>query len=260
MDKRWPWMVGTLVLGAAALLWSMWPDPPESEEELARFEPVVRERSELLHPTRPSAPPVPGQDRPSPAPEPVSPEGLAEIRGNAYTQAVAEGNDRPGEAAFRTMIDAFMVHNQAFAEARAREEGLTVAEVHELTYFGFKVLETQRWPNVEELVEHELSADTRTQAESLMNESNAEFKSEMRELVDKGASEEERWALIEDTQARYLSQYYELTGMNEAMVDELLAGDPSRIFAPADTPPPPLEEIEPAPPPPPVEPRPEARG
>jgi hypothetical protein len=252
--SRWPWMAGTLALVAAGLVWSMWPDPPA--QPMAQAQPPAREQSELLHPVRPSTPPVPGRDRPASAPSPGAPEGLDKIKDQAYAKAIEDGVADPGEVAFREMIEAFMVYNQAFAEAQAREEGITVAEVHELTYFGFKVLETQRWGDVAELVEHPITDEVKAQAEQLMHESNADFKGELRQLVDDGASEEERWALIGDTQARYMSKYFEITGMNEGLVDELLAGDPSRSFAPADTPPPPLEEIEPAPPPPPVEPRP----
>ncbi|NVB39663.1 hypothetical protein G6O69_17605 [Pseudenhygromyxa sp. WMMC2535] len=254
MQKRWPWMAATLVLVAGGFVWSMWPDHSKGEDEAqVRAEPRAREA--LLNPDRPSTPPPPDM-KPATVVEPSAPQDIGRIKDEAYAKALEEGAERPGEVAFRATIDAFMAYNAAFAEAQARQEGVTVAEVHELTYFGFKVLETQRWPEVEELVEAPLSAEQRENAEALMHDTNKEFKDEIRRLVDEGASEEERWALIEDVQDRYMGQYYEITGMDADKLDELLAGDPSRRFAPADTPPPAPEDIEPAPAPPPVEPRP----
>lgn len=251
--RSWIYFAVVLGLGAAALAWSLWPEPAQPERAAAR------PRAEPPGPRRPTSPPVPGVDKPAPVAEPEVPEHLASLRAEAYARAVEAGEQRPGEVAFRAMIDAFMQYNGAFAEQQAAAEGLTVAEVHELTYFGFMVLETQRWPEIEDLTESPLSSGQREQAEQLMHSTNVEFKDEMRRLVDEGAGDEERFALIADTRERYLSQYYELTGMNPDLLDELLAGDPGKPYAPADTPPPPLEEIEPAPAPPPVEPRPETR-
>lgn len=247
-------MAGTLAVVAGALVWSMWPDAPAGEGE-ARAEHARREPSPLLNPARPSEPPPPGMKR-TRAPEPEMPDDIGRIKDEAYAKALEDGAAHPGEIAFRTTIDAFMARNAKFAEARAAEEGVSVAEVHELTYFGFKVLETQRWPDVEELLDGGLGDAQREQAEALMHDTNEEFKAELRRLVDEGAPEADRWALIHDVQDRYMSQYYDITGMDAAKVDELLAGDPSRTLAPADTPAPAPEDIEPAPPPPPVEPRP----
>ncbi len=246
-------VIGAVVilgLGAAGLLaWQLGeePEPPRAE---------APERSELLHPQRPSAPPVPGVDRPRPAPEPgASEDELKAAKLEAYAAARESGAQRPGQLAFRAMVDTYLEYNQAFVEAQAAEEGISVAEVHELTHFGFMVLETQRWPDVEELLEQPLTDEQRGKGEELMHAANKGFKDEMRELVAAGASEDERWALIEQTRTRYLDDYFALTGMNEDLLDELLAGDPARLYAPADTPPP--DEFEPAPPPPPVEPRPD---
>ena len=47
----------------------------------------------------------------------------------------------------------------------------------------------------------------------------------MRRLVQAGAPEAERWALIHDTRQQYLETYFELTGMQEEQLDDLLAGD-----------------------------------
>lgn len=248
----------TLVMCTGGLfLWALWPAPAR---ENPRVQAPLRERFEqrkvdpLLHPQRPSRPPVPGRDHPQPASEARAPDNLEAAKIKAFAEAIEAGYARPGEVAFRAMIDTFVEYNHAFAEARAREEGLTIDEIRELTYFGFVALETQRWPDVEELVGEPLSEAQRADAEALLHASNREFKAEIRELVDAGAREEERMELILATQERYLSEYYELTGMNEALLDELLAGDPSRTLAPVDTPPP--ESFEPAEPPPPIEPRP----
>src|SRR5690606_24100882 len=105
---------------------------PEPAQDNARVEAPVREKSELLHPQRPTEPPVAGRDRSRPAAEPKAPDDLKEIKDKAYAEAVEAGFARPGEVAFRAMIDAFIEYNQAFAEAQAREEGLTVDEVREL--------------------------------------------------------------------------------------------------------------------------------
>ena len=145
-----------------------------------------------------------------------------------------------------------MRHNQAFADAQAAEEGITVAEVHELTYFGYLVLQTQQWPEIEALTGHPVGTEARERAEQLMHDVNAEFKAAMRKLVADKAPEEARWRLIREVQERYRREYFALTGMNAELLDDLLAGDPSRPGAPSATPIP--ERLSPAPPPEPVHP------
>jgi hypothetical protein len=250
MSTRWTWPVAAvaLIAAAAAVFW-FWPREPASQPSAAAGQPS------LLYPERPSEPPVPGRDQPRRAPMPELPPRASEIQAKAFAEARAVGDAQPGEKAFRATVDAFMTYNRAFAEEQARTEGVTVEEVSELTYFGLLVLQTQRWGEVEELAGRSLNEEERALGEELMHTANAEFKSGMRKLVADDAPPEARWKLIRDTQARYLREYFALTGMTPALLDDLLAGDIAREGAPVATPPP--EHIAPAPAPPRVEARPE---
>ena len=178
-------------------------------------------------------------------PMPELPPNAPEIGTNAYAEAVAAGSDRPGEKAFRATNDAFMEYNRSFAEAQAKQEGITVAEVSELTYFGFLVMRTQQWADVEDLIGRQVTPEELELGGQLMHEANREFQAAMRKLVADGAAESERWELIRATKERYLREYYALTGMTPALLDDLLAGDLGRTGAPIATPPP--EEIPPGP-------------
>lgn len=203
--------------------------------------------SPLLHPVRPATPPVEGRDVPRPAPEPEMPSNRQQVLSAAYAKAIANGDERPGEAAFRATVEAFVAHNRAFAEARAAEERISIDEVKELTYFGFLVLQTQQWPEIEALTGQKLGTSERERAESLMHEANSAFKAALRKLVAEGAPPEARWKLIRETQERYKREYAAITGMTPELLDDLLAGDPSRPGAPSATPIP--ENGKPAPPP-----------
>ena len=188
--------------------------------------------------------------------QPQLPPDRKSIHAAAYAQAKAAGDERPGEKAFRATVDAFIAYNKEFAEAQAAKEGLTVAEVHELTYFGFLVLQTQQWAEVQDLTGRELDAHERELAEQLMQESNSEFKAAIRKLTQSGASEQARRQLISATQEHYKKEYFAITGMTPELLDDLLAGDAGRPGAPSVTPVP--KGLAPAPPPPPVAPRPSA--
>lgn len=248
MNARSTWSLAAVaVVAAAVALFFFWPRDPASEQSASASKGSVQQ------PQRPRTPPAPG-DRPTPVPMPEMPPNVREMQARIFTEAKAAGEERPGDKAFRATVDAFMEYNRHFAEAQAKDEGITVKEVGELTYFGFLVLQTQRWPDVEELAGHELSEDERALGEELMHTANHEFKAALGKLVDQEAPEAARWKLIRETQERYLREYYALTGMTPALLDDLLAGDLSRTGAPIATPPP--EHIEPAPAPAPVEPRP----
>jgi hypothetical protein len=250
MNTRWKWPVAAVaLLGAAAAVFWLWPREPASPPSAAARQPSP------MYPERPRTPPVPGQDRPRPAPMPEFPPQSSEIQAKAYAEARAAGEARPGDKAFRATVDAFMKYNRAFAEEQARREGITVDEVAELTYFGFLALQTQRWTEVEEIIGRALSEEERIAGEDLLHAANTEFKDALRKLVADGAPQEARWKLIRDTQERYLREYFALTGMTPAALDDFLAGDVTRTGAPVVTPPP--EDIEPAPAPPRVETRPE---
>jgi hypothetical protein len=203
----------------------------------------------LVRPTRP-----PGPDDPMPArpPEPALPVQTPEMR--EAIVASARGSSRPGQAAFRTFTDAYVDANLDFAEEQAASEGVTVAEVRELTHFGLLVLATQRVSDVEQMVGGELSSGQREALATLMTSANERFKQDIRALVASGASEEERWTLIRETEATYLASFYAATGMTEVLLDDLLAGNmmlpgaPVATDLPADpSPPSPADQVDPPP-------------
>lgn len=163
---------------------------------------------------------------------------MLKLRAKTYAAARSAGHERPGDAAFRSTVDAYVEYNRKFAEAQARDEKITVEEVRELTYFGFLVMETQRWPAVEEILGRPLSDEERDLGEQLMHRFNSEFKQDMRALVQREADTEERWQLIRSTQENYKREYFTLTGMDGTQLDDLLAGDITRAHAPIATPPP----------------------
>lgn len=205
-------------------------------------------------PVRPRTPPVQGRDSPPVVDEPTLPADADALRLAAYQAALAREEPRPGEQAFRAMVSAFMDHNHLLAEQQAKAEGLSLDEVEELTFLGLMAQESQRWPEVEELLGGPLDADRRAQAEVMLRELDEGFEQSMRDLVKDGASTEDRWALIHSFEKDYRDRYFELTGMDEDLLDDLLAGDASRKYAPGSTPPP--EDMPPnEEPPPPVEPR-----
>ena len=89
-----------------------------------------------------------------------------------------------------------------------------------------------------------------------MHDSSAAFKAALRKLVAEGAPESARRKLFADTQENYQRAYFALTGMNSELLDDLLAGDPSRPGAPSSTPIP--TALQPAPLPEPIPPRPDS--
>ena len=207
---------------------------------------------EAAGPVRPRTPPVPGRDSPPVVDEPTLPADADALRLAAYQEALAREEPRPGEQAFRAMVSAFIDHNQELAKQQAAAEGLTLDEVEELTFLGLMAQETQRWPEVEQLLGGPLDPAKLAEAETMLRELDNDFEQSMRDLVKEGGSVEDRWALIRSFEKEYRDRYFELTGMDEDLLDDLLAGDASRKYAPGSTPPP--EDMPPnAEPPPPVE-------
>jgi hypothetical protein len=135
------------------------------------------------------------------------------------------GRTHPGEAAFRAVSERYVDENLAFAERQAATEGLTVAEIRELTYFGLFVLATQRTSDVEELTGHPMTADQRDALADLMQSANAEFRTQMRAAVARGADEPERREMIRATEARYQAELFRITGLNAELLDDLLFGN-----------------------------------
>jgi hypothetical protein len=184
---------------------------------------------------RPSQPPSresrhPARDEPAP---PVPTEAMRRTMAEK-----ARGAPDPGMVAFRTFSDLYVDANLDFARRQAESEGITLAEVRELTGFGLLVLATQRVTDVEEVLGRPLSDEQRESLTALMTSANRDFKQQMRALVAAGASESERWRLIRDAQARYLDDFYAATGMNQQLLDDLLAGNMLLPGAPAATAPP----------------------
>jgi hypothetical protein len=138
------------------------------------------------------------------------------------------GEPRPGARAFRALSDRYVDENLASAERQAAAEGLTLAEVRELTYFGLLVLTTQRTAEVEQLTGRPLSQAAQEQLGQLMRSSNSEFQAAMRALVSRRAAEPERWELIRSAQARYEAELFRITGLDAELLDDLLAGEVGR--------------------------------
>jgi hypothetical protein len=185
-------------------------------------------------PVRPVRPP--GADAVSPPvrDEPALPVATPAMR--AAIEESARGAARPGLAAFRTFTDQYVDANLDFAERQAASEGITVAEVRELTHLGMLVLATQRVSDVEEMIGKDLPRADQEALASLMRGANDDFKAKLRALVARRADQTERWALIRQTEARYLADFYATTGMTEALLDDLLAGNMMLPGAPGSTP------------------------
>jgi hypothetical protein len=171
----------------------------------------------------------------------------------AYRSAIAHGDGHPGAASFRADIDAYCDFNRDAVEAQARTEGITVGEVRELTYFGFVAMRTTQRQTVEGALGRALSTDESRKLDELLAGENQDFTSQMRGLVDRGASEDERWQLIRDFEDQYQQQYAMLFGMSSTQFDLMLAPDPAApagapaVELPSDVPPPSAPQTPPAP-------------
>ncbi|HKE19923.1 MAG TPA: hypothetical protein VKB80_33850 [Kofleriaceae bacterium] len=226
-------MSGVLLLGAlvvVAVAASMLGLTRGPDAEAPPRAAVVSQSARPAEPPRGPRGPRPALDEPSP------PIPTREMRAAATEKA--RGASNPGAVAFRTFSDLYVDHNLDFARKQAESEGITVAEVRELTHFGLLVEATQRVPEVEEVIGHPLTGEQRESLAALMSSANADFKSKMRSLVAAGSSEAERWKLIREAQARYLADFFSATGMNDQLLDDLLAGNVLLPGAPAATQPP----------------------
>jgi hypothetical protein len=172
---------------------------------------------------RPAAPPRPGDPKPAAPREPILPT-LSPAERAELAERV-RGRDRPGEHAFRAVAERYVDGNLELAQDQAASEGLTLAEVRELTYFGLMVLATQRTSEVEDLIGRPLTGDERGALADLMQHANGEFRKAMRALVARKASEAVRWALIRDTERRYRDDLFRVTSLTDALLDDLLAGN-----------------------------------
>jgi hypothetical protein len=222
-----PFIFALLAAALAVILFSWAPGGPSAPPAPAPVEPPV---------VRPKRPPGPDDPHPSPGPEPVMPRPSAEWK--AALADKVRGTEHPGETAFRAFSDLFVDNNLDFARRQAEQEGLTLAEVRSLTHFGLLVMATQRVADVQDLIGRDLTGEERNALSGLLQGANEEFKQRMRALVARGAGEAERWELIRATEDRYRKDFYAITGMNEALLDDLLAGNILLPGAPANTEPP----------------------
>lgn len=129
----------------------------------------------------------------------------------------------PGAAAFRTYTDDFVDAQAAVTREHMAREGLTMDETRELTYFAVLAVESQDWARVESLTGKRLSADERREAWEAMMARSQEMHRHMREEIARGADESTRWDVISRIERGYLSDYYRVTGMTPALLDQLLA-------------------------------------
>lgn len=217
-----------MIVAAVAVLGAWWwlgREPSNAEPK-----PTV-DMSLVEAPRKPSSPPQVGQPRRQ-VPMPEMPEVDREALRAAYEQAEAQGTP-PGQAAFRKMISAFMAYNAEFAQAKAAKEGLSVAEIEELTYFGYMVMATQQVSEVEDLIGRTLTEAERQRLGDLQATHNNAFSEAMEHLVAERRPESDRWQLIRDSEAAYLADLYAVTGLDDETFDALLAGDLMRTGAPA---------------------------
>ncbi len=153
------------------------------------------------------------------------PPRLLAAKQEAYGEAVARQSDTPGHDAFRHMSGQFVRYNREAAEAQADAEGLSFAEVEELTYFGQVVQQTQRWGEVEAILGRAPTDDEMERASRLMHELDGQFTERMHAAVAAGATEAERRPLIAELQSRYEREYLAITGMTADQLDDLLVAD-----------------------------------
>jgi hypothetical protein len=182
-------------------------------------------------PARPARPPGPGEKKVAPEAGPRMP--VLSAREKVQLAEQVRGSKQPGRDAFRAVSDRYVEENLELATRQAAAEGLTLAEIREVTYFGLMVLATQRFEDVEAVTGRPIPEAQRDELSKLMQTSNGEFKDAMRKLVSRRADEADRWKLIRDTEARYQSELFRLSGLDEALLDDLLAGNVALPGAPA---------------------------
>jgi hypothetical protein len=141
----------------------------------------------------------------------------------AYAQAVQAGEENPGEKAFRADAREFFNHNAKLAEEKAAREGITLEELEELTYMGTLAMHLRRWDVVEQVLGHELSAETRALGDEFIFKASDTLKASLRGQVASGASVEERWKTIRAQQASFIEKYQAITKLSPEAFDLLLA-------------------------------------
>lgn len=207
-------MVAVLIGIAAIVFWRL---NRSGEDQSSK-------KANLLDPAkRPSAPPT-GRKRTAPRPMPKKPHLSQEFFASKYKEAVDRGDKRPGAAAFRAGTDAFFDHNIEFGKAKAAKEGITLKEVRELTYFGFLVMQSQRLDAAEGVLGKKLTPEQGKLLGDLQSSRNKDFTKNLRSMVKRDVSEENRWAFIRQTQDQYMKEYLAISGMTASQFDRMLSG------------------------------------
>lgn len=129
----------------------------------------------------------------------------------------------PGALALRAQADDFVEQQADAVRAHMAREGLTLDETRELTYFGILAVQSQDWQRVESLTGAPLSEDARRQTWEAMMARSQEMRRELQEQIARGESEDARWDTIARIEDGYLQDYFRVTGMTPALLDELLA-------------------------------------
>lgn len=180
-------------------------------------------------------------------PPPVIPAMSERPIAVVYRTAVASGEERPGAMAFHAETDLFCDYNQKAAEDKARQEGITVGEVRELTFFGFAAMRTTQRATISRSLGRPLSAEEARKVEQMMQEESRAFTAALRAEVDRGATEAERWRLIRDWEQKYVQQFQTSLGMTAAQFDKMLEPDDVELGRVKNAVPP--DEVAPPPPP-----------
>ncbi|HUH01902.1 MAG TPA: hypothetical protein VML75_07885 [Kofleriaceae bacterium] len=155
-------------------------------------------------------------------PEPEAPPINIDRMAGLYAAAIDADDPHPGMTAFRAYAQEFTQHNMENVEEVARQEGLTVREIEELTFFGLVAMRTVKWEDVEATLGAPLTDDQKTRASHAMYRHSEGMKDAIREHVARGDPEEDRWNAIMQVEQSYLDEYYGITGMTATQLDELL--------------------------------------
>jgi hypothetical protein len=162
-------------------------------------------------------------------PKPDAPPSVA-----VYRSAIEHGDDHPGAKSFRADVDLFVKYNHAAVAEQARKEGVTEAEVEELTYFGYVALRTTQASTVERAIGRQLTGDEQRKLDALLTDENQDFTARIHKLVDDGAPVDDRWRLIREFEQDYQQQFATLFGVTPQQFDDMLAPDPAApVGAPA---------------------------
>jgi hypothetical protein len=144
------------------------------------------------------------------------------LRGGGGGSGGGLADAAPGATAFRGLTDDYVDAMPAVAKEHMAREGLTLDETRELTYFAVLAVESQDWGRVESLTGKALSGEQRREAWEAMMARSQEMTREMHEQIAAGGDEGARWDVIAKIEGGYLGDYYRITGMNPALLDQLL--------------------------------------